>query len=106
MVYALTIRSVSGYDEATGILQIEHKYACQASQNTAAKVDMNAVVGAASNSCFEVGSWINVIGYVTMSRMKARKKQNLGIKLSRNDDEASVQAVLVWSAVAILVSRY
>ena len=95
-----------GYDEATGTVHIEHNYTPEASLITTAKVDMNAVLGTAPESCFEIGSWINVIGYIRASVDGTRIRRTLSNTFSLTDDEAVVQAILVWSAGAILIPKY
>ena len=97
---------MSGYDEATGVIHLEHKSAFEVARAIAAKTDMNAVLGTAANSCFEVGSWINVIGYIRDSVSGKRTKQNVGTDISPSHVEVNVQAVLVWSAGSIQISRY
>ena len=104
---AKTILSVLGYNETTGHLLVEHIYPPDASF-TNTLVNMTVAQQSTDSTCFEIGTWINVIGSIEVSASGKRKRKRKPGDSSTNKDyqRVIVGAVLVWTAGAIRVAEY
>ena len=95
---------VTNYDEATGCLEVQHRYKDQPKQFTKAIINIEIVLESISRDMLSTGNWINVIGYVKSHGSKMSKRSSLSKKSSF--EPPVVQAVLLWDAGAIKVPEY
>ena len=82
-------RSIDEYTVKTATLRLKHNYPVLADP-VIAYLDIEHVLERAKNSDVDVGTWLNVIGYVQQTKHKA----------------VSVQAVLIWDAGNVDLEAY
>lgn len=83
----LTVYSVEEYDIVTGILTLKHMYR---SIDLSAKVTIEHVREGLPRSATDVGSWLNVAGYVQ----------------TITPNSISVQAIMLWEAGSLKLGDY
>ena len=67
---------------------------------------MNVALGETASECFEIGAWINVIGYVKVSASADRKRKSADNTANDNGQKVLVVAIWVWTAGAIRINDY
>lgn len=100
------IQSVIGYNESQGRLYVEHNYSLQDTYNCGFQIDVDAVLETTQPSCFEPGSWINVIGFIAVPACRGRKRKQSDLFYHPPDQDVVVQAVLIWNAGAVRITEY
>lgn len=95
------------YDEAEGILTVEHNYPRTTLRQlcTSATIDVNIVLETIERDVLREGTWLNVIGYV-QSTERERQTLNSAGGNRRKSELPHVQAVLVWNAGPLHVDQY
>ncbi|KAK3325609.1 CST complex subunit Ten1 [Apodospora peruviana] len=90
---------VTSYSPTSGVVTLEHhrpKDVCFVH----AFVDVNLVLEGLKSDQTRTGEWVNVIGYITRISPLTDEKPNSG------DAAVRIQALLLWSAGPLDVTRY
>lgn len=90
-------QSVHEYNGDSAILHLKGRYPDTSASSGDANVNVNNVLDSLNVEMIQVGSWVNVIGY--MRRID-------GSKSVSKPQGCAVDAVLVWSAGAIKLDDY
>lgn len=93
--------SVTSYSIETAQLTLHHHFPKRSS--TKALVDVRLLLEKLTAEQTSVGEWVNVIGYISSAPPVLTKKS------SKKGSEASavhVQALMLWSAGPLSISRY
>ncbi|KAE9377894.1 hypothetical protein N431DRAFT_328477 [Stipitochalara longipes BDJ] len=78
---------VTNYSTKTALLTLEHAHPSK--NPVKAMVDVNLLLSTLKSDETQVGTWVNVLGYVE------RKKQNLP---NIDEREVQIQALVLWSS--------
>ncbi|KAG8529421.1 uncharacterized protein KY384_006058 [Bacidia gigantensis] len=110
------IGCVTAYKTESGVLRLQHSYPSSQSRTIVALVDVNLVLENSKREDLEIGSWVNVIGYVEKTTKEKEaahntsdereRKLNSDPNRNRMIDEISVQAVMLWNAGALKITEY
>ena len=103
----LTARSVTEYDESTAYLVVKHHYPPKSPKPAATLVDVNLLLESLKPSDLQIGSWINVFGYVRRSKRDKATSGESGRKKSTTvSSRMIVQATMIRSAGTVNIGEY
>lgn len=102
------------YEVVTGSLYLTHNYPPTASGHQVfALVNVDHVLESIKSTDLQVGSWVNVIGYVTPAAAGAAKTYTVPAQAERRSKQdaaarrnVTMQAIMLWSAGAINLDEY
>ena len=106
---------VTHYNQATGVLALQHAYPPPPSPGSTALVDVNLLLEGLRTTTTAIGEWVNVMAYVEAPPQRLKKNRadgrdcRRGISMECQRAEAAtvrVQAVMLWSAGAIKLAEY
>ena len=110
---------VTRYSISTGVLEIQHVSQLASARAVVAQVDVNVILESLKREDMEVGTWVNVVGYVQEvlkdGRREQRQEQGKAISVKKNGNCARegprammvrVHAVMLWSAGAVKIGEY
>lgn len=108
--------SVSKYDVARGILILDHSYSradrTRTSRN-AIDVDINLLLESIKHTELQVGSWLNVVGYVRRQGIQEstatgikRSGPSVTLRSATDGPPIYIEAIMAFSAGAIHVGEY
>jgi hypothetical protein len=95
--------SVAQYHNESGSLLLTHHYPACSHQITA-RVNIDLVLESINSSDLQVGSWINVIGYICGRTLDPPRIAGVGETPVYS--EVAVRAVMLWSAGDIKLKSY
>lgn len=93
--------SVTSYSTATAELTLHHNF--PKTSEVKAVVDMRLLLEKLNAEKTAIGHWVNVIGYVAVSRTSQGGKPR---KLRTGSLTVYVQALMLWSAGPLDIDRY
>lgn len=98
---------VVDYDDNTGQLTVQHDYPRGTDVESPKRtiVDINLTLNTTKLDVLQSGSWINIIGYVRRTSLPDTQQTRSGHTVAPQR-QATVQAVLVWSAGVLRVEEY
>jgi hypothetical protein len=91
------VKSVDTYDSELAILRLRDRFPATSATSGAANVNVNNLLDVLNVETTQVGAWVNVIGYV---------RQDTGSQTTLKPRISAVDAVLIWSAGAIMLEDY
>lgn len=86
---------MNNYDEKSASLELFHHFPKNNKSPSKVFVSIDAILDTLKNQDLQVGSWLNVIGYVIPSQT-----------ISSHLASVTVQAVMIWSAGSINLGDY
>jgi hypothetical protein len=96
-------RSVAQYNNETGTALLTHHYPVSPHQITA-RVNIDLVLEVVNSYVLQVGSWINVIGYICGRTLDP--PLNAGVGETPVYSEVAIRAVMLWSAGDLKLKSY
>lgn len=105
---------VTHYNQATGVLALQHAYPPPPSTCSTALVDVNLLLEGLKPTNTAIGEWVNVMAYVEAPPQRLKNRANgrdcrrdLNIQIQTVEvAPIRVQAVMLWSAGAIKLAEY
>jgi len=94
---------VTRYDVSAGRLILEHGYPTNLKRPATVPVDINLLLETIKANEIQVGSWLNVLGYV---REQAPQQNDSRALVPEAEGSIYIEAVMVFSAGAIHVGDY
>ncbi|KAK5120643.1 hypothetical protein LTR85_006001 [Meristemomyces frigidus] len=88
---------------------VRDRYPATAKDVPTAVVSMQNVLESMKHELLEVGSWLNVMGYIRMAPGNADTSEDGAAKRSRRKTQQNftfVDATMIWSAGAVRVEKY
>ncbi|OXV05674.1 hypothetical protein Egran_06558, partial [Elaphomyces granulatus] len=98
-----SLYSVTRYDVSAGRLILEHGYPTNLKRPATVPVDINLLLETIKANEIQVGSWLNVLGYV---REQAPQQNDSRALVPEAGGSIYIEAVMVFSAGAIHVGDY
>jgi telomere-capping CST complex subunit Ten1 len=98
-----SLYSVTRYDVSAGRLILEHGYPTNLKRPATVPVDINLLLETIKANEIQVGSWLNVLGYV---REQAPQQNDSRALVPETEGSIYIEAVMVFSAGAIHVGDY
>lgn len=96
--------SVINYDVPHGILKLKHHYPKNLSMPPLIEVDTRHILPTAPQELLQVGSWINVVGYVRPPSPIVEGRDAHGA--AQRADVPLVQAILAWMTGPLDIGEY
>lgn len=97
---------VTHYALSSGNLSLQHAYPSTQACNNIALVDVNLLLEGLKREDMQVGTWVNVVGYVE-GRVKGRGENGaVGEGGGREVVKVRVKAVMLWSAGGVEIGKY
>lgn len=102
---------VTRYNQATGVLTLQHAYPPPPSPCSTALVDVNLLLEGLTAIDTTIGEWVNVMAYVEdrAPRLKNRAGCRGDLSMESQKTEVAtvrVQAMMLWSAGAVRLADY
>lgn len=92
------------YDVKTGTVLLTHHYPASSASQTVARVNIDLVLESIESSSIQIGSWVNVIGYISAKTVQSAHQAEV-----RNipvNAEVAVRAILLWGAGDFKLKSY
>jgi hypothetical protein len=99
--------SVEHYDVSKGTLLLKHNHP-PSKEPVVAHVNIDIVLETLKSSSLQVGTWLNIVGYVTKNSVPSTvcRETEEGTSLKPESKVAFVQAIVLWEAVAVKLDAY
>ena len=105
---------VTHYNQATGVLTLQHAYPPPPSPCSTTLVDVNLLLEGLKAINTTIGEWVNVMAYVEAPPQRLKNRPDgrgcrRGLSMVRQKMEVAivrVQAVMLWSAGTIKLAEY
>jgi hypothetical protein len=103
----LTVVSVEEYQTPSGTLVLKHNYPPSSASSTITHVNIDHVLETVKSTDIQVGSWVNIIGYVTAGEKIAKQPTaRQSLKAKDPPRQPHVQAIVLWSAGSVNLDAY